>query len=332
MLTHQNSHPTPPVRVVVIGSGGFVGSTIVKELLAAGIATVGLSRKEVDLLDPRGPEHLKGRLLPTDAVVFVSAVAPAKNVSQMMTNLRMAEAAIGALAVVPPAHLLYISSDAVYADDANPVNERSPIAPSTTHGMMHAARELMFRSAYSGPAGFLRPTLIYGASDPHSGYGPNRFRRQAAKGEPISVFGEGEEKRRPRRGRGCRAPGPTHPHAPEHRSPQCRNRRCYLVSRHRPCGGCAVRAERPSAIRAAAGPSSAPPASVLRYHRLPQGVPRLSIRTPGRWSRARAPRGDACRYRPGGLKRRQPPRMRPLVGQLRARCGHQSSLDFSLGR
>jgi nucleoside-diphosphate-sugar epimerase len=41
----------------------------------------------------------------------------------------------------------------------------------------------------------LRPTLIYGSGDPHSGYGPNRFRRQAANGEPITLFGEGEEQR-----------------------------------------------------------------------------------------------------------------------------------------
>jgi nucleoside-diphosphate-sugar epimerase len=53
----------------------------------------------------------------------------------------------------------------------------------------------MFRSEYRGPFAALRPTLIYGARDPHSGYGPNRFRRQAAKGEPITLFGEGEEKR-----------------------------------------------------------------------------------------------------------------------------------------
>ena len=45
------------------------------------------------------------------------------------------------------------------------------------------------------PFAVLRPTLIYGAADPHAGYGPNRFRRQAAAGEPIAVFGEGEEKR-----------------------------------------------------------------------------------------------------------------------------------------
>src|SRR6185437_1938259 len=90
---------------------------------------------------------------------------------------------------------LYISSDAVYADDANPVTEQSPLAPSTLHGMMHAARELMLKSASAAPAAMLRPTLIYGASDPHNGYGPNRFRRQAAKGEPIAIFGEGEERR-----------------------------------------------------------------------------------------------------------------------------------------
>jgi nucleoside-diphosphate-sugar epimerase len=195
MLTHQNAKPTPPQRVVVVGAGGFVGSTIVKELAAAKVPTLGLTRKEVDLLAPGGSDALRAALRPDDAVVFVSAVAPARNASQMMTNLRMAEAACLAFAAAPPAHLLYISSDAVYADDANPVTERSPVAPSTPHGMMHAARELMFRSEYRGPFAVLRPTLIYGARDPHSGYGPNRFRRQAAKGEPITVFGEGEEKR-----------------------------------------------------------------------------------------------------------------------------------------
>lgn len=195
MLTHQSTRPTKPRRVVVVGAGGMVGGAIVRELARSGIPTLALTRKEVDLLGPGGGDQLESRLGVDDAVVFVSAVAPAKNAAQMMSNLRMAEAALAAFAAVPPAHLLYISSDAVYADDANPVTERSPVAPSTIHGMMHAARELMFRSEYRGPFVALRPTLIYGARDPHSGYGPNRFRRQAAKGEPIAIFGEGEEKR-----------------------------------------------------------------------------------------------------------------------------------------
>jgi nucleoside-diphosphate-sugar epimerase len=195
MLTHHNTAPVPPARVVIIGAGGFVGSAIAKELARANIPTHGITRKQADLLAGGGADALKAQLSSDDAVIFVSAIAPARNAAQLMANLRMAEAACAAFAAVPPAHLIYISSDAIYADDANPVTERSAVAPSTTHGMMHAARELMFRSEYRGPFACLRPTLIYGAADPHSGYGPNRFRRQAAKGEPITIFGEGEEKR-----------------------------------------------------------------------------------------------------------------------------------------
>jgi nucleoside-diphosphate-sugar epimerase len=195
MLTHLNAAPANPKRVVVIGAGGFVGSAIVAELGRAGVATLPLTRKEADLLAANGAEQVKAQLSPDDSVVFVSAIAPAKSVAQFMANLRMAEAATAAFAETPPAHLLYISSDAIYADEANPVTERSPVAPSTIHGMMHASRELIFRTEFHGPFVALRPTLIYGAGDPHSGYGPNRFRRQAAKGEPITIFGEGEEKR-----------------------------------------------------------------------------------------------------------------------------------------
>jgi UDP-glucose 4-epimerase len=195
VLTHTTDTPKAPERVIVIGSNGFVGSTIVTELAGVGIPVRGLTHNEVDLLRPDGAQKLEAELKPTDSVVFVSAIAPAKNSDQMIANLQMAQTALRAFAAVTPAHLLYISSDAVYADDANPVTERSAIAPSTTHGMMHAARELMFKTGCTCPFAALRPTLIYGAGDPHSGYGPNRFRRQAAHGEPITLFGDGEERR-----------------------------------------------------------------------------------------------------------------------------------------
>jgi nucleoside-diphosphate-sugar epimerase len=194
MLTHQNAAPKAPTRAVVIGSG-FVGGTIAAALQAAGVPVLALKRAELDLLAADATVKLSALLRPDDAVVFVSALAPAKNTAQLMTNLRMAEAAAVAFAAKPPAHLLYISSDAVYADDANPVTEASPVVPSTLHGMMHSARELIFRSEYKGPFAALRPTLIYGAADPHSGYGPNRFRREAMQGKPIQLFGEGEERR-----------------------------------------------------------------------------------------------------------------------------------------
>jgi nucleoside-diphosphate-sugar epimerase len=60
---------------------------------------------------------------------------------------------------------------------------------------MHLAREVMFGSELGAPLANLRPSLLYGARDPHNGYGPNRFRRLAACGEDIVLFGEGEERR-----------------------------------------------------------------------------------------------------------------------------------------
>lgn len=195
MLEHLNAAPVKPVRAVVIGAGGFVGSAIVKRLRADGVEVLALTRKELDLLAEGADKKLAALLKPTDSVVVVSAVAPVKTPPMLMQNMRMAEAVCTALAAVPPAHVLYISSDAVYCDDANPVTEGSYCAPSTLHGMMHAARELMIKSASAAPFAALRPTLIYGAGDPHNGYGPNRYRRQAQKGEPIAIFGEGEERR-----------------------------------------------------------------------------------------------------------------------------------------
>jgi UDP-glucose 4-epimerase len=195
MLQHENLSQPKPARAVVIGAGGFVGGAIVRELEREGVPLLGLTRQEVDLLGAGAAKELGSLLNPDDAVVFVSAIAPARNSEALLQNLAMAEQVIAAIKAQSVAHVVYISSDSVYADDANPVTERSCRQPSTLHGMMHAARELMLKSELKVPLAILRPTLLYGARDPHNGYGPNRFRRLAEKGEPITLFGEGEEQR-----------------------------------------------------------------------------------------------------------------------------------------
>jgi UDP-glucose 4-epimerase len=195
MLEHRNAVPHRPERAVVIGAGGFVGGAIARRLREQNVEVLALARRELDLLDGAASSRLAALLRPSDAVVMVSARAPAKTGTQVMENLRMVEPVCSALSQGQVTHLLYISSDAIYADDQNPVTERSYAAPSTLHGMMHAAREMMLKNSTAAPVAFLRPTLIYGAADPHSGYGPNRFRREAAKGGPVQIFGEGEERR-----------------------------------------------------------------------------------------------------------------------------------------
>ena len=195
MLSHANAKAAKPARAVVLGVGGFIGGAITKRLKEDGIPVLGLGRPALDLLALGAAERLAQALRPEDALVFASAKAPCRNLEMLRENVAMAEAVCAALKKAPVAHVVYISSDAVYRDSKEPLTEASCAEPASYHGVMHLAREIALRQEYAGLLAVVRPTLVYGLDDPHNGYGPNRFRRLAAEGKEIVLFGEGEEKR-----------------------------------------------------------------------------------------------------------------------------------------
>jgi UDP-glucose 4-epimerase len=195
MLKHHHATPQAPSRVVILGAGGFVGGAAARRLAGAGIPAVALGRPDHDLLAPGAADRLAAALRPDDALVVVSAKAPCKDAAMMVENLRMIEPVCAALSKAPVAHLVYVSSDAVYRDSDGPLSEASCAEPGSAHGAMHRAREVLLGDVAKCPYAILRPTLIYGVDDPHNGYGPNRFRRLARAGKEIVLFGEGEERR-----------------------------------------------------------------------------------------------------------------------------------------
>lgn len=195
MLEHTADTAAAPSRVVILGAAGFVGKALAARLGRDGVEVQALGRQDLDLLAEGAGSRLATLLRPEDSLVFVSARAPVRNPAMLGENVRMAETVCEALQSVRPAHLVYVSSDAVYADSERPLTEASCAQPGSLHGVMHLARELMLEAVYDGPLACIRPTLIYGLDDPHNGYGPNRYRRQALAGEEIRLFGEGEERR-----------------------------------------------------------------------------------------------------------------------------------------
>lgn len=195
MLTHEHAEPRKPTRVVVMGAGGFVGNAIATRLERDGAPVLRLSRRDVDLLAPNAADALSARLQTSDALVTVSALAPCRDARMLRDNMTMTLSMVEAASRAPISHVVNISSDAVYADEPVPLTEASPAAPASLHGAMHLARELVFKATIKAPLAILRPSLLYGVADPHNGYGPNRFRRLVAKGEPILLFGDGEERR-----------------------------------------------------------------------------------------------------------------------------------------
>ena len=195
MLEHLNARPSRPGRVVVAGSAGFVGDAIASRLERDAIAVLRLSRREVDLTGAEAHARLAALVEPGDVFVAAAARAPCKDADMLIENMAIACTMVRALGAARPAHVVNISSDAVYADSPEPLSEDSCASPATLHGAMHLAREVMFASGLEAPLLTVRPSLLYGAADPHNGYGPNRFRRLAERGEDIVLFGEGEERR-----------------------------------------------------------------------------------------------------------------------------------------
>ena len=194
IFKHCYPEARTPARVVVLGAGGFIAGAIL-DALAGKVPTLRLGRPAFDLFAPAASGALAQALRPDDVLVFASARAPCKSAQMLRENIVMAETVCTALGQRPVAHVVYVSSDAVYRDSTQPLTESSCAEPSSLHGVMHLAREVALRQEYPGPIALVRPTLVYGLNDPHNGYGPNRFRRLAAAGKEIVLFGEGEERR-----------------------------------------------------------------------------------------------------------------------------------------
>lgn len=197
MLEHHNVTASAPARVVLLGANGFVGQALARHLAATGISAVAFGRDKIDLTADAAADRLVKELRPDDVVVFLAALTPDKGrgVSPFVANLKMAAAVCTAFEQVTPAHVIYISSDAVYPFRIGLINEDSAAEPTDLYGAMHISREIMVRQATKAPVAILRPTLIYGAHDTHNSYGPNRLRRMARKDGRITLFGEGEETR-----------------------------------------------------------------------------------------------------------------------------------------
>ncbi len=197
MLEHVQT-PHKPSRVVVLGARGFVGKALCQRLKQDRVNMLTVTRQQLDLLNPEATTQLLSVLRSDDVLVIAAAEAPCKNTAMLYRNIRMITAVCEALQKQTVSQVIYISSDAVYADSDTLLTEASVTAPTTLHGIMHLTREMMLQSVCSTtnvPLAILRPSLLYGANDPHNGYGPNRFRRLANNSEPIILFGEGEEQR-----------------------------------------------------------------------------------------------------------------------------------------
>lgn len=186
--------------MVLLGKKGFIPTHLRRHLEERGIPFEAVGRGEIDLTHPTAAAKLSDIIRETDTVVVASALTPDKgrNFRTLMENLRMAENLCELFEKKSCAHVIYLSSDAVYDARKIPLAEDSSREPVDLHALMHTAREMMLDSVLKAkgvPCCVLRPVNIYGFGDTHGSYGPNRFVREAFSQRNITIFGKGEERR-----------------------------------------------------------------------------------------------------------------------------------------
>jgi len=213
------------VKAVVTGAAGFIGSHLVDSLLADGHDVLGIDAfvdyypravKEENLRSAR--EHrafrlVEGRLQDLDLrplldgagrIFHLGAQAGVRaswgrefelyTDHNVLATQRLLEAATEARAP----GLVYASSSSVYGDSPTlPLREDSPCLPVSPYGVTKLAAEHLGR-LYSKTLGLpvvsLRYFTVYGPRQrPDMAF--HRFLRAARDGQPIRVFGDGEQTR-----------------------------------------------------------------------------------------------------------------------------------------
>jgi UDP-glucose 4-epimerase len=200
------------MRVLVTGGAGFIGSHVVDALRAAGHAPVVFDTRRPadrdveavrgDILDRRG---LARAAAGSDAVVHLAAAADVDAVEAAPGAAEEVNAR-GTLNVLEVARagvprVIYASTIWVYSDVGldGPVDEATPLGPPAhLYTATKLAGELYCRSyeaLYGVPCTILRFGIPYGPRARPAAVVP-AFVRRALDGEPLTINGGGEQRRR----------------------------------------------------------------------------------------------------------------------------------------
>jgi nucleoside-diphosphate-sugar epimerase len=215
------------MRALVTGVAGFIGSTLAERLLAGGADVVGIDcftdyyprpvkeRNLSSLTNRPGFRFVEARIQDADLtgilgdrshVFHLAAQAGVRKswgrdfAVYTKNNIEATQVLLEACAEVHTTleRLVYASSSSVYGDDTPlPMREDALPQPISPYGVSKLAAEhlcYLYHVNYGVPAVSLRYFTVYGPRQrPDMGF--HRFLRATMTGEPIRLYGDGEQTR-----------------------------------------------------------------------------------------------------------------------------------------
>jgi len=214
------------MRALITGVAGFIGSTLAERLVADGVDVVGIDcftdyypramkeRNLSGLLTSRGFRFVESRIQDADLqalladrthVFHLAAQAGVRKswgrdfAIYTENNIEATQILLEAATRMPSLErLVYASSSSVYGDNTPmPFREDAMTQPVSPYGVSKLAAEqlcFLYFANFKVPTVSLRYFTVYGPRQrPDMGF--HKFLRATILGEPIAVYGDGEQTR-----------------------------------------------------------------------------------------------------------------------------------------